>query len=76
MLETPCFHCRELRLDPWLGNKNPKSCVVWTTKIIKLIGNITLSTLFHKRLSFQEKKSVGSGSPAFKSYFFFPSVLS
>ena len=37
----------------------------------KANGHITLSTLFYIRPSFQEKKSIGSGSPAFKSYFFF-----
>ena len=34
MVRTQRFHCQAPRLDPWLGNEHPVSCVVWP-KIIK-----------------------------------------
>ena len=55
MFESPCFHCRELRLDPWLGNKDPESCAVWTIRIIKLMDILpclpyfTYGRVFRKR---------------------------
>ena len=27
-----CFHCRGQGLNPWIGNEDPISCSVWTTK--------------------------------------------
>ena len=32
VVRTQCFHCLGPRLDPWLGNEDPASYVVWPKK--------------------------------------------
>ena len=38
VVETPYFHCRGQKFDPWSGNWDPKSCVVLQKKKIETTG--------------------------------------